>query len=250
MKLLSALLPLTLISLFTPVTVEAAVSVPYSRTFTDSASIEDFIPNGGTWGIQGNRYRNALGSQAGSSSTVQVTSGLENGFRLSTTYTVVSRGGSTGSTYVGLTALSVGSAALESSASSPFILADVISNGNLRIILANTNNPDPIGVAALPAAISTGGVYTLTLTGLYVSGGLNLSLSLTHEGTTTTANAFVASANIPNGQYFGLRNRSAGGGTSITVDYHDISLAAIPEPGTGALLAGSALAVAARRRRS
>lgn len=250
MKLLSALLPLTLISLFSPVTVEAAVSVPYSRTFTNSASIEDFTSNG-TWAIQNDRYRNTLGNSAASSSTLQVTSGLENGFRLSTTYTVVSRSGSTSSTYVGLTALSVGSDALTSSAASPFILADVSSNGELRIVLANSNNPPSITTATLPSAIATNSVYTLTLTGLYVTGGLNLSLSLTNNGvTTTTPTAFIATANIPNGQYFGLRNRSAGGSTTITVDYHDISLTAIPEPGAGVLLAGSALAVAARRRRS
>ncbi len=229
----------------------AAVSVPFSTNFPDETSISDFISTGGTWSVQNGKYRSALGASTPSSSTVRVTSGLEQGFQLSTTYTLVSRSGSVSNTFVGLAALAPTANATTATTSTTYLLADVVSDGTLRIILANgANNPTPLGTADLPAnTITTNGTYTLTLTGIYATGGLDITFSLTSNGVTTSATGRLEGANVPTGEYFGFRNRSGGSGTTITADFHDISLNAIPEPGATTLLLLGGAAVLVRRRR-
>jgi hypothetical protein len=226
------------------------VSVPFSTNLNNEAAIAEFTSTGGTWSIQNGKYRNALPGATPSSSTVRATSGLEQGFQLSTTYTLVSRGGNISNTYIGVAALAPNSDATIATASTTHILADVISDGTLRLVLVNGGTNPLLGTAIAPSGtITTGGTYTLTLTGVYASGGLDLTFSLTSNGGTTTTIGRLEGNNVPTGDYFGFRNRSGGGGTSITADFHDISLIAIPEPGSTALfLLGGAAALIRRRR--
>lgn len=240
---------LTLAVLFDGSLATASVSVPFSTNLNTEAAISEFTSTGGTWSIQNGKYRNTLPGATPSSSTIRATSGLEHGFQLSTTYTLVARGGNISNTYIGLAALAPNADATTATASTTHILADVISDGTLRLVLVNGGSNPSLGTATAPSGtITTGGTYTLTLTGVYATGGLDLTFSLTSNGITTTTTGRLEGSSVPIGEYFGIRNRSGGGGTSITADFTDISLNAIPEVGSTALLLLGGAASLFRRR--
>lgn len=228
--------------------VHAAVSLPFSADFSDTS---DFNPEGGTWSVVDGNYRNVLAANQVSSSSVQITSGLENGFLISTTFRIASNAG--GSTSMGVAALGTNPALTSGSASAPFLLADVTRNRVLRLVLVNGNNPAELATLNLGAGfasnITSGVTYTLSLAGVYTSGGLELTLKFSNDTTEAVLPFTLASSQIPAGSYFGLRNRANGGSSNLTIDTSEFSVVAIPEPAAASVVAVGVLAGLLRRSR-
>ena len=96
---------------------------------------------------------------------------------------------------------------------------------------------------------STADSYVLDVKGTYdASNDLTLVYTVTQVGAPANTQSYTYSADAtPNtGQYFGMYDSIGGGGTSMTVEYDNLSV--VPEPATMSLLGFGALALIRRRR--
>lgn len=227
-----------------------AVVTPYFNDF--STSVSDFTETTDSqWALTGTGfYRNTIGaSNTASSATLQVTDlggppATAKDWIISTRFTINSTTG---------TDTTVGLAALGSTAGlGTFYLGDVqIGEDDMRLVLVNPNN---IKVDADTGFnVTTGIEYELAMTGRYVGTTLFLGLSL--QDLVTPANTFSISTTFdatvgPQGQFFGIRNRTSGTSGTLNVDFNQLSVQTIvPEPTTMALGSLGMIVLAVRRRR-
>ena len=208
-----------------------AVSVPYSNDF--SSSVADFTETAdANWSLVSGTYQyfTSLDNNAGSAMVSATGFGATYAdFVVSTTFEVTSK--ASGGTF------NWGMALLGNSESpSTYILADLSSNGDFRLINVGGSGTGADINESGSFSYSLNTTYTLTATGTYSGSNLTLKLDITDGMTSNsiTATAFDAST-FYTGSAMGLRARSGSGG-GTTVQYDSFSI--IPEPGTYALLAG------------
>lgn len=229
-------------------TAHGSVITPYVNDF--STSVGDFTATtGAQWTLTGTgTYKNRTTSADLAMSSVVDVSDLggpaatADDFTLTTSFIIRS--------YVGANT-TFGFAALgNSTALSSFYLADVQGNGTMRLYRINSGgNTALTSTTFAGGTLQTGVEYTLTLDGTYNDlGDLTLDLLLSSPTLSTSINSTLLAANVYQGRYFGLRDRSSGAGSRLDVDFLGLSI--VPEPATLALLGlGAAATVALRRRR-
>lgn len=243
-------LPLACIALPVASVLEGStVSLPFSEDFstlntTTVASI--FTENSDSnWSIPtAGKYQYSTSLQSNAGSAMVSATGLGDtysDFVVSTTFRVTSLGAS-GTSNWGMALLG------NSESPTSYILADLSSGGNFRLInVGGSGTGDDVDASgSFSYALNT--TYTLTATGTYSGTDLTLTLEITDgiSSDSVTASAFDAST-FYSGNAMGMRARSGSGG-GTTVEYDSFSI--IPEPGSFALLAGlGMLGVVLFRRR-
>jgi hypothetical protein len=222
------------------------ITMPYTNDF--SSSVADFHAAGGTWTLNTTTglYTNTITSiNTAGTALLQVTNlggSSQQDFTLSTKFIVNSSGGA--NTTVGMAALG------STNTGGTFYLADVQLGGNLRLYRIDPN--DSLSESSHGFTFAADVPWWLILEGTYAPGGdLTLKLTLTDGDTQTKAiDATIASANVLDGQYFGLRNRTGGAGSTLNVSFDELTI--VPEPASLSLLAAGVglLLLFGRRRRS
>lgn len=223
---------------------QAAVIVPYVNDF--STSVADFTETtDAQWTLNTTTglYTNSSTQTTTATSAVVLASELGGPAALASDFTMTSV--FTPSS-MGADNTTIGMAALGTTASlSAFYLGDVQRRGNMRLFRVNPNSS--LKEEFWPGgALVMGTTYTMTLTGTYgATGDLTLALTLAGGGYshTITSNT-IAAANVLQGQYFGLRDRTDNPG-GLTTAFDSFSLT--PEPATFALLGLGALGILRRR---
>lgn len=127
------------------------------------------------------------------------------------------------------------------------------NTGLLEFAGASSQTNGSLGTSGYNTLEEANAVYTMTLTGIFNSGGvLVLTATLTNNinSTVVTSTATVNSIDSGN-NYFGIRTASGGdiANPSATAIHQSYVLETIPEPSHTLMLAAGGLAMLARRRR-
>lgn len=225
----------------------APVTATFEPDFTQAGSVNDFIeisdPN---WTLNtGAGAYNSLTNLANNpvSAAVQVTN-LPTGtnFIMKTQFTINSFTGA--DTTFGFGVHSADSNLTDGTGG--YYLADVGQSGRMRILELNVSGGAAVNVTDAIADLTTGTLYTMTLSGVYLGGNLKMTLKVT-DGVNTGVVSLTDTTTLQGGQYFGLRNRSQGTNSKFNVDFSQFSIAA---PTPAALPAGlGLLTLTAMRRR-
>ncbi|WFB35979.1 PEP-CTERM sorting domain-containing protein [Kiritimatiellota bacterium B12222] len=235
--------------------VQAAVLLPYSNDF--SSSVADFSTQGGSWNLSGGSYTNTDGSGSTSTATIDVTGiggASPQDFTLTTTLSI-SGAGSNGNAHD-----TFGFALFGETASAPgseYLLIDWSVNENMRILsiggsgngsLVNSSKSSTFNFANDTA-------YTMSLDFDYTGTDLVVTFGITDgiNSDSLTSSSFSTSSAL-NSSYLAFRNREPINTTdgNLSVSYDELSIVAIPEPNTLAmmLISGLSLMVVGMRRRN
>lgn len=244
-------LPLTLACLFSAPVIHAAVVVtPYSNNYSSSAS--DFT-SGGTWAVAGGVYSNTIGaSTTAATSSVSAPSLAGQSFQMSTTFSITAKTGDTAT--IGFGALGNTAGFSTASTGDSFVLADVSTDGSMRILgLRNsTGNLNIVpSTTTGNVALTTGVSYTLSLVGIYQSGGsILMTLTLGDGSTSRSVNGTLSATDAAfyAGSNFGYRDRT--NASTITIGFDNFNLGQVPEPSSFALAAMGSMLAFSRRRSS
>jgi len=231
----------------------ASVSTPYFNDF--SSSVADFTETtDSNWSLQSGTYQYLTTAQLTDGSamlTANAFGSTYQDFVVSTTFTVTSNLSSGTSNWV-MALLG------DSETPSDFLLVDYSSAGTFRVInLGGEGNGTLVNTSGSLGGFNIGDSISLTATGTYSGSNLVMTVDIANitDGTSNTiaTSAFDVSTHYQ-GSAMGLRARSgsdSGGTPGTTVQYDSFSIAAVPEPGVFALLAGASMLgfVMLRRRR-
>lgn len=276
MKLQSLLTSIALASLC-PL---GAATIPYTNDFSGVGDNTAFPAEntGAEWTVTSGSYQwnysNTVGGGSPSTASLPITNANGSSFIMETQFTLSSIGNlqSTAQT-LGFGLFGADSAFSGSGASggNAYYLADYSyangnsgsSEGTLRILRLGDSGSslsvtstgladDNSGSSILAVNLDT--TYTLRFEGTIAGSTLNMTLSLYDAtGTSQIGTSAIVSDTAPlSGENFGYRNRSPLAGGSTTINFDNFEMTNIPEPGTYALLIGSALGALAfvRRRRA
>ncbi|WP_309383273.1 PEP-CTERM sorting domain-containing protein [Cerasicoccus frondis] len=256
-----------------------AVTIPYTNDFSGSGDNTAFPAENtdAEWTVSSGSYQwnysNTVGGGSPSTASLPVTN-ADTSFTMETQFTLTSLGNLQGTAQtLGFGVFGADSAFSGSGASggNAYYLADYSyangnsgsSEGTLRILRLGDSGSslsvtstgladDNSGSSILAVNLDT--TYTLRLEATIAGSTLNMTLSL-YDATGTSqigTSAIVSDTSPLTGENFGYRNRSPLAGGSTTIDFDNFEMSNIPEPGTYALIIGSALgalAFARRRRR-
>ncbi|MBC2602787.1 PEP-CTERM sorting domain-containing protein [Puniceicoccus vermicola] len=218
-----------------------AQTIVYDNEFT-STGLDN---TGSGWSLPGGGvYNNTIGANVITYATTQVAAAAGVDFSMTSTFNFGVAPLGSGTT--------LGFAALADSATlaDDYLLADLNpSTGVFRLF--SIGGAGLINSATFSSSIGVLPDYTLTLAGVYDGADLDLTLTLDNGTTSQYISGTLAAADLASmGDYFGYRHRTATGG-SLNVDYDNLTISAVPEPGTFALLAGclALSAVMVRRRK-
>lgn len=234
-----------------------AITAPYADTFqstTSGNSPADWVTAGGaTWSVVtagSNQVYQAVGSSAaGSFSSTLSFSNITNSlssFSISTSFKVTDL---SNGAFVGIAAFG------STSGLGTNYLADVNAAGTVRIISQGTN-ADFVASStpSLGVVFNTTSTYTMSLTGTYISGALNLSYTVS-DGIGHTQTVTASDATPYTGTFFGIRlnNSVASDPFAAQFSNFNVTTSAVPEPSTTAALFGLGVlgaSLVARRRRA
>jgi len=136
--------------------------------------------------------------------------------------------------------------------SGPRVLFNMGSNlpGTLEFAGTANNSNGSMAAGKYTELEGKGAIYTMTLTGIFSSGGmLTLTATLTNsiDGTVVTSTSTLSSAA---GNYFGIRTASGGNDSpTSSATHYSYVLETIPEPSHTLMLAAGGVAMLVRRRR-
>ena len=121
------------------------------------------------------------------------------------------------------------------------------TEGQLNILVSGESNGSS-GATVVPVAVDQ--AYTMTIDGVFVTSGLNLTATIS-DGT-NSATASISGSTAFSGQYFGFRNfvfdlDNNNTASSMTVRFDNLTI--IPEPASLGLISLGGLAALRRRRR-
>ncbi|WP_269540611.1 PEP-CTERM sorting domain-containing protein [Cerasicoccus fimbriatus] len=257
-----------------------AATIPYTNDFSGVGDNTAFPAENtdAEWTVSSGSYQwnysSTVGGGSPSTASLPITNAGGSSFTLETQFTLSSLGNlqSTAQTLgFGLFGADSAFSGSGSSGGNAYYLADFsYANGNassteglLRILRLGDSGSgfsvtttgladDNSGSSILAVNLDT--TYTLRLETTIAGSTLNMTLSL-YDATGTSqigTSAIVSDTSPLTGENFGYRNRSALGGNSTSISFDNFEMANIPEPGTYALLIGSALGALAfvRRRRA
>lgn len=244
--------------------------IPYSNDFSGTGANTAFTAEttDAEWTVTSGVYQYSTNNTSYTASTASfpVTNAAGVNFTMQTLFTVSSAGivNANGAT-IGFGLFGSSPAFTGTDTSNSYYLADFQygnsgTPGTLRIIaLGNTSGTTGTStiVDANPGtanlAVVVGTTYLLKLVGTYSGTTLNMSLGLFDSGGGQIGSSATATdTSVLTGTNFGFRNRIGLSGGTATVNFDDFNItpAAVPEPGTTALMIGGvclAAALAARR---